>query len=155
MGLRDTLTGVVSSLLLERPFKNKDMAEIAQEMNLSGGRLKRTFAAAKDNPDNRRLLSHIVGMERWGQSRLGVALGEPLTMDEYDGYRPPPQATWPALQDAFSETRQQTVALIQQLGQTHVANIKVPHNQFGPLSVRSWLRYLELHANLEAKKLKS
>ena len=155
MGLRDTLTGAVSGLLLERPFKNKDMAEIAKELDLAGGRLKHTFAAAKDNPDNRRLLSHIVGMERWGQSRLRVALGEPLTMDEYDGYRPPREAAWPALQDAFSETRQQTVAEVQQLGQTNVANIKVPHNQFGPLSVRSWLRYLEMHANLEAKKLKS
>ena len=155
MGLRDTVTGAVSGLILERPLKNKDMAAIAQEFDLAGGRLKRTFAAAKDNPDNRRLLSHIVGIERWGQSRLRVALGEPLTMDEYDDYRPPREATWPALQDAFSETRQQTVALVQQLGQTHVANIKVPHNQFGPLSVRSWLRYLEMHANLEAKKLKS
>jgi len=155
MGLRETLTGAVSGLMLERPLKNKDMAEIAQEFDLAGGRLKHTFAAALDNPDNRRLLSHIVGIERWGQSRLRVALGEPLTMDEYDGYRPPREATWPALQDAFSETRQQTVALVQQLGQTHVANIKVPHNQFGPLSVRSWLRYLEMHSNLEAKKLKS
>ncbi len=155
MGLRDTLTGAVSGLMLERPFKNKDMAEIAQELDLAGGRLKHTFAAAKDNPDNRRLLSHIVGMERWGQSRLRVALGEPLTMDEYDGYRPPREATWPILQDAFSETRQQTVAVVQQLGQTKVADVKVPHNQFGPLSVRSWLRYLEMHANLEAKKLKS
>ena len=155
MGLRDTLTGAVSGLLLEQPLKNKDMAEIAQELDLAGGRLKDTFAAAKDNPDNRRLLSHIVGMERWGQSRLRVALGEPLTMDEYDDYRPPREAPWPALQDAFSETRQQTVALVRQLGQAQVANIKVPHNQFGPLSVRSWLRYLDLHANLEAKKLKS
>ena len=155
MGLRDTLTDAVSGLLLERPFKNKDMAEIAQELDLAGGRLKRTFAAAKDNPDNRRLLSHIVGMERWGQSRLRVALGEPLTMDEYDGYRPPRESTWPALQDAFSETRQQTVAVVQQLGKANVADVKVPHNQFGPLSVRSWLRYLEMHANLEAKKLKS
>ena len=59
------------------------------------------------------------------------------------------------MQDAFSETRQQTVAVVQQLGQTNVADVKVPHNQFGPLSVRSWLRYLEMHANLEAKKLKS
>ena len=155
MSLRDTLTGAVSGLLLERPFRNKDFAEIAQELDLAGGRLKHTFASAKDNPDNRRLLGHIVGMERWGQSRLRVALGEPLTMDEYDDYRPPRDSTWPALQGAFSETRQQSVALIQQLGQAYIANIKVPHNQFGPLSVRSWLRYLDLHANLEAKKLKS
>lgn len=155
MGLRDTLTGAVSGLMLERPLKNKDMAEIAQEFDLAGGRLKRTFAAAKDNPDNRRLLSHIVGMERWGQSRLRVALGEPLTMDEYDGYRPPREATWPALQDAFAETRQQTVAVVQALGKANITEVKVPHNQFGPLSVRSWLRYLDMHANLEAKKLRS
>ena len=154
MSLRDTLTGAVSGLLLERPFRNKDFAEIAQELDLAGGRLKHTFASAKDNADNRRLLSHIVGMERWGQSRLRVALGEPLTMDEYDDYRPAPETVWPGLQDAFSETRQQTVAVVQALGKANVADIKVPHNQFGPLSVRSWLRYLDLHANLEAKKLK-
>ena len=155
MGLRDTLTSAVSSLMLERPLKNKDMAEIAQDLDLAGGRLKHTFAAAKDNPDNRRLLSHIVGIERWGQSRLRVALGEPLTIDEYDDYRPPRESTWPALQDAFSETRQQTVAVVQALGKANVADVKVPHNQFGPLSIRSWLRYLDMHANLEAKKLKS
>ena len=154
MGLRDTLTGAVSGLLLEQPLKNKDMAEIAQELDLAGSRLIRTFTDAKDNPDNRRLLSHIVGMERWGQSRLRVALGEPLTLDEYDDYRPPRESTWSALQDAFSETRQLTVAVVRQLGQANVADVKVPHNQFGPLSVRSWLRYLDLHANLEAKKLK-
>lgn len=155
MGLRDTLTGAASNLVLEQPFKNKDMVAIAQELDLAGGRLKRTFAAANDNPDNCRLLSHIVGIERWGQSRLRVALGEPLTMDEYDSYRPPREATWPVLQDAFSETRQQTVAVVQALGKANVADVKVPHNQFGPLSMRSWLRYLNMHANLEAKKLKS
>lgn len=155
MGLRDTLTGVASNLVLEQPFKNKDLAAIAQELDLAGGRLKHTFAAAKDNPHNRRLLSHIVGIERWGQSRLRVALGEPLTMDEYDGYRPPNEASWPALQEAFSETRQQTVAVVQALGKANVADVKVPHNQFGPLSMRSWLRCLNMHANLETKKLKS
>ena len=149
------VTGAVSGLMLERPLKNKDMAEIAQDLDLAGGRLKHTFAAAKDNPDNRRLLSQIVGIERWGQSRLRVALGEPLTIDEYDDYRPPRESTWPALQDAFSETRQQTVAVVQALGKANVADVKVPHNQFGPLSIRSWLRYLDMHANLEAKKLKS
>jgi hypothetical protein len=154
MSLRDTLTGAISSLVLERPFKSKDFAEIAQELDLAGGRLKHTFVSAKDTPDNRKLLGHIVGIERWGQSRLRVALGEPLTMDEYDGYRPPREATWPALQDVFAETRQQTVALAQALSQAKVGVVKVPHNQFGPLSTRSWLRYLEMHANLEARKLK-
>lgn len=155
MGLRDTLTGAISGLVLERPLKDKALAEIAKDLDLAGGRLRQTFAAAKDTPDNRRLLSHIVGIERWGQSRLRAALGEPLTMDEYDDYRPPPEATWKALQEAFASTRQQTVALAQAMEDAHIGEVKIPHNQFGPLSSRSWLRYLDMHANLEAKKLKS
>jgi hypothetical protein len=75
-------------------------------------------------------------------------------MDEYDGYRPPREATWFALQDAFRTTRQETVALARQLDQAVAAGVKAPHNQFGPLTIRSWLRYLDMHANLEAKKLK-
>jgi hypothetical protein len=155
MGLRDTLAGTISGLVLEWPLKDKDLGEVAKELDLAGGRLKHAFASAKDNPDNRRLLSHIVGIERWGQNRLHAALGEPLAMDEYDGYRPPREASWPALQDAFAETRRQTVALAQALGEAAIGDVKIPHNQFGPLSVRSWLRYLDMHANLEAKKLKS
>jgi hypothetical protein len=127
---------------------------MAERLELDGRTLERTFAAAKDNESNRKLLSHVTGIERWGQSRLRVALGEPLLMDEYDGYRPPREAGWAELQDAFHDTRQQTVALARQLGPAVEAGVHVPHNQFGPLTVRSWLRYLDIHANMEAKKLK-
>jgi hypothetical protein len=75
-------------------------------------------------------------------------------MDEYDGYRPARAAGWAELQDVFHSTRQQTVALARQLGPAVEADVHVPHNQFGPLTVRSWLRYLDIHANMEAKKLR-
>ncbi len=150
MGLRETIT----NRFLERPFRNLTAAQMAERLQLDGRVLERTFAAAQDSAANRQLLSHITGIERWGQSRLRVALGAALTMDEYDGYRPPQDADWTTLQDALRSTRQETVALAQQLGQAVEAGVKIPHNQFGPLTVRSWLRYLDIHANLEAKKLK-
>ncbi len=148
MGLRETIT----NSFLEQPFKSLNAAQMAERLELDGRKLERTFAASKDNEPNRRLLSHITGIERWGQSRLRAALGEPLIMDEYDGYRPPREAGWPELQAAFRSTRQQTVELASQLEPAIAAGVKVPHNQYGPLSVRSWLRYLDMHANLEAEK---
>jgi hypothetical protein len=150
MGVRASIT----NRFLEQPFRNLTAEQMAERLELDGRTLERTFAAAKDSPDNRKLLSHIGGIERWGQSRLQVALGAPLAMDEYDGYRPPREASWAELQDAFRSTRQQTVALAGQLDQPVTSGVKVPHNQFGPLTVRSWLRYLDMHATWEAKKLR-
>ena len=150
MGLRESIT----NRFLERPFRNLSAAQMAQRLELDGRTLERTFAAAKDSEHNRQLLSHVSGIERWGQSRLHVALGEPLATDEYDGYRPSREASWAELQDAFRSTRQQTVALAGHLDQAIASGVKVPHNQFGPLTVRSWLRYLDIHANMEAKKLR-
>jgi hypothetical protein len=150
MGLRESIT----NRFLERPFRNLNAQQMADRLELAGRTLERAFAAARDSEHNRRLLSHITGIERWGQSRLHVALGEPLAMDEYDGYRPAREASWAELQDAFRDTRQQTVALARQLGPAVEAAVHVPHNQFGPLTMRSWLRYLDMHANMEAKKLK-
>ena len=155
MGLRDTFTGAVSGLLLERPFKNKDMAEIAQVLDLAGGRLKHTFAAAKDNPDNRRLLSHIVGIECWGQSRLRVFLGAPFARDEYDGYQPGTDLTLDEQRALWCTTRAETITLVHDLARRNVpADATVVHNDFGPLTARGWLRYMDIHATLESKKIR-
>lgn len=150
MGLRESIT----NRFLERPFRNLNAEQMAERLELNGRTLERTFASAGDSEHNRRLLSHITGIERWSQSRLRVPLGEPLLMDEYDGYRPAAEASWAELQDAFHSTRQQTVTLAGQLGPAVTGGVKVPHNQFGSLTMRSWLRYLDMHANLEAKKLR-
>jgi hypothetical protein len=154
MSVRDTLTNSIAGLLLERPVSGLSLEEMAETLELNGRKLERQFAATADTAKNRSVVSHIAGIERWGQSRLQVALGEPLSMDEYDDYRPAREANWASLQDAFQETRQQTVALARRLAAANVDAVQVPHNQFGPLSMRGWLRYLDIHANLEAKKLR-
>lgn len=150
MSLRSTFV----NLLLGRAFKGMDADAIARRLELSGRTLERTFAAAQESPHNRALLSHITGIERWGQSRLRVALGAPLVRDEYDSYRPPREADWTALQSAFAATRTETVAITRQLGAALDQPIAVLHNQFGPLRLRTWLRYLDMHASMEAKKLR-
>lgn len=154
MGLMDRLTGIGTGLWLERPAGKLAPAEITDRLELNGKKLERSFATAGDTPANRRLLRHITGIERWGQSRLRVALGNPLTMDEYDDYRPPKDANWIVLQETFQQTRQETVALARQLADANALGVKIPHNQFGPLSGRGWLQYLDTHANWEAKKMR-
>lgn len=142
------------NLFLERFSRNQSLDQFADSMAASGQKLELIFGAADDSDHNRRLISHVVGIERWGGHRLRSALGEPLVIDEYDSYRPPRCATLPELQADFASTRSDIVALMRQLGAARVDAVRIPHNQFGDLSVRSWLGYLNLHASQEAKKLK-
>ncbi len=58
MSLRESIT----NRFLERPFRNLSAAQIAQRLELDGRTLERTFAAAKDNEHNRKLLNHIIGI---------------------------------------------------------------------------------------------
>ncbi len=144
----------VTDFALGRSTRNQSLDQIANSMATAGQTLELIFGAADDSDHNRRLISHIVGIERWGQQRLRAALGEPLVIDEYDGYRPPHAATLAELQADFAATRHDTVALTHALDAAGVEAVRVPHNQIGNLSVRSWLGYLNIHANWEAKKLK-
>ena len=92
-------------------------------------------------------------MERWGQSRLRVALGQPLVLDEYDGYRPTMGQSWNELQDAFTATREQTILLAEQFASAELGETTVRHNEFGDLSILQWLVYLRTHANTELWKM--
>jgi len=73
--------------------------------------------------------------------------------DEYDGYRPAPGLDWPGLQAEFQSTRRETLALARQLEQAG-AEARVHHNEMGELSARGWLYYLNMHADMECKRLK-
>lgn len=144
----------VANLILGRSSRGQSFDQIVDSLAASGQKLELIFGAAAGSDHNRRLISHIVGIERWGQRRLRSALGEPLVIDEYDGYRPPREATISELQADFTATRADTVALARELDRVGVVDARVPHNQWGNLSVRSWLRYLDIHASGEAKKLR-
>lgn len=111
----------------------------------------------KANPKeemNHRLITHIIGIERWSQTHLREFFGDAPGEHEYDLYRPAQDTAWEALSDLFSETRQQTLALIDQLSTTDPQSTLIEHNTYGDLSAKGWLRYMATHALLESKKLK-
>ncbi len=150
-----TIMNAGAGLVLERPTRRKSLPELAEALAKSAQKVEASLAKLPDSAMNRRVLSHIIGIERWGQSRLRVFLGEPLVMDEYDGYRPPRDASWDELRQAFTDTRRRTIELVHQLqAAASPLDKKVPHNQFGPLTCRAWLRYLDIHARSEARKMR-
>ncbi|RMH00379.1 MAG: hypothetical protein D6706_04080 [Chloroflexi bacterium] len=153
--LVERLFWVAGQAVLDWPVRGETAESLARMLQRSGEQIIAHAQKVADTPFNRRVLSHIVGIERWGQSRLQVALGAPLVMDEYNGYRPPRERTLPALISDFEETRSKTIALIDELAQENVSfDFTIPHNSYGLLSVRAWLRYLEMHARLESRKMK-
>ena len=143
--------------VLEKPAGRSSFTDLSQGLERGGTFLAQRAARAADTADNREVLAHIIGIERWGQSRLQVALGQrEFVRDEYRGYRPAEGATLRQLQVLLSQTRARTVDLARQL---HLSppddDFVVEHNGLGPLTAKGWLRYLTQHADLESRKLKS
>ena len=140
---------------MEWPVQGKSLVQMSQTLQTAGQRLSQKFAAAPDSETNRQTLSHIIGIERWGQKRLKVALGEPFIEEEYNHYRPGPETSWAELQQQFTQTRQELVAIANQLQQAQVdPGRKINHNGYGNLTVRGWLRYLTFHANAESWRIR-
>jgi hypothetical protein len=153
--MANPLLPALRNLFLERPARKRDFAYFASKLEASGKELEARFAAAADSPENRRQLRHIVGLERWGQRRLRTALGEAPVQDEMDEYAPPRGQSLLDLRAAFAATRRETVVLVRQLEARGVpSDWVIPHNEFGPLTLRAWLRYLDLHASIEARRIK-
>jgi hypothetical protein len=146
--------GIGAFLFLEWPSRRRTMAQMAQTLAHSGKALSQQFEKLSNNDRNRQVLNHIIGIERWGQSRLRVALGEALVRDEYNGYRPARETDWVTLKQQFTETRAATVALVHDLDKAGVVSRKVWHNRYGEITVKGWLRYLNIHANMESKKMR-
>ena len=146
------LIGLVRRPMAERHARGKAIAELADELEVSGRDLDQRMKGRPDTPGNREAAAHWVGIERWGQRRLRVALGEPFVADTYHPYRPDVGEGFEALRAAFAETRAETVALARQLDERGVdpATI-VRHNDLGDLSVRGWLAYLIQHPDQESR----
>ncbi|MGL4650942.1 MAG: DinB family protein, partial [Caldilineaceae bacterium] len=98
---------------------------------------------------------HVIGIERWAQSRLRVLLGEPLRQDECDGYMPEASLGVAQLREVMRSTRSETVALARSLAAADVSlEATVPHNDFGPLTARGWLAYVNDHGTREAMRIR-
>jgi hypothetical protein len=134
----------------ERKGRRRSLEEAARNLEGSAAHLDAHLAGKPDTPANREAIAHCVGIERWGQRRMRVALGEALVLDAYHGYRPDPADGIEALRAAMAETRATTVALARELAATGVdPATTVRHNDLGDLTLAGWLAYLEQHAGRE------
>jgi len=147
-----SLTGRIIRFFVEQRAANVTLDEVRTQLSESAEQIAGRMEQAADTPANRAQAGHVIGLERWGDHRLRVALGEPFIRDEYDAYRPAPSLGMPALAQDFRITRRDTIALLDRLHP--VAGQRVPHNDLGEMSVTAWLVYLNNHANRESQKLK-
>lgn len=147
--------GFLVKTVVQLQIRNKSINDLISAAQADGQKVAAQVTNKPDTLKNRQQLRHIIGIERWGQSRLRTFLGGPVLSDEYDGYQPAETLDLAALSREFSATRAATVALAQELQQRGVAaKGRVEHNSMGPLSVAAWLRYLTMHASLEATRVK-
>lgn len=142
-------------LMIDRQAGEKSVSDLMTELSASKESILTQVANAADMPDFREKMAHVVGIERWAQSRMKVALGEPFKQEEYDGYRPELSQTLAELTETFSQTRDETLAIAEQLKAVDgVETQTVQHNDMGDMRIRSWLAYLEMHGPFELKKVK-
>lgn len=152
---KDDVKRLVVEQMFERPARDKRYAELADDLEVGGERVLVRARRAKDVASAKDALRHIVGIERWGQRRLEVALGETFVRDEHHGYKPPADASWDGVLEDFASTRQRTVALARALSANPPEPAwRVEHNGLGALSARGWLRYLLSHAEFESRRVR-
>ena len=153
--IKESLFHLGALVAVERPVRNAPLPVLSDHLRTSGDKIAARLATACDTAENRRLLSHVTGIERWGQRRLRVALGELFIQDEYDGYRPHREESWENLIAEFKVTRQETLRLVDEIDKAAAGeSLTIDHNQFGSLSVRGWLHYLDMHASGEIQKMR-
>ena len=150
---------VIGALLRPRVIgkaRGATLEDLAVRLESSRDELLPRIMAAKDSPGNREALNHFVGIERWSQSRMRVAAGEPFELDSYRGYRLPDDASLAALQEAFAETREATIALAREFAASGVdPEQKIRHNDLGELSVLEWLAYVDDHHLRERLRIRT
>ena len=154
MSFLNQMIGRIVRSFMERGAKNQTYAQLDQKLQESGEYIADRMRTGADTPKSRQQARHLIGIEKWGQRRLQTALGEPLVMDEYDGYQPSDQPL-DTLLDIFLETRKETHALLRRLQETDVSlQQTVPHNDMGEVTVGGWLFYFAGHGKRESGGIK-
>lgn len=145
---------VFAGMMFERPARKHDYADFARVLQEKGEAVESRIVDGDGGEKHHRVVTHIIGIEKWAQSRLRVALGEPYKQEEYDVYRPAKDKAWDELLPLFRSTRADSVALAERLAAKNVSKkVKVQHNQFGDFSVGAWLQYIAGHADFESKRI--
>ena len=119
--------------------------------------MSRATSGAGESTGNRKVLRHVIGIERWGTARIErmVAGGPGADLDGHRSYKPPRDASWAELLADLQATRAHTVDLARRLDAAPPAeSVTVPHNDLGDLTPKGWLRYLALHSNIESRRVR-
>lgn len=153
MSLKQRLFRFAGQRFFERPAQKLTFQEHVDALRTSGEELRRVLAELPGSERQRQLLRHVIGIERWGQRRLQVFRGEPFVLDGHQPYKPAENASWEELRGEFASTREATLRVAEELNDCSASGL-VPHNDFGELSARGWLRYLNGHAEREMKRAK-
>jgi hypothetical protein len=154
MSLFDSILGSIVHTMTERGARGKTYADFQRAFEKTGQAVHGRFTTSRDTPGHREKGQHIVGIERWSQSRLRVALGEAYKQDEYDGYRPGGDLDMGELAQAFADARAESSRLAQALEAAAVPlSQKINHNQMGEFTIGAWFNYIILHASRESRML--
>jgi hypothetical protein len=153
MNWKDRVMRLGVSAFIEGPGQRRSFDQLHTQFMQTSRRIEERIRNAHD-PNAEKTIRHIIGMERWGQRRLKTALGEPLVIDEHYPYKPGKGLGTQVLLETFQKTRQETLALVRQLEGSGFQG-KILHNGLGPLTVKGWLQYLNAHADLESRRLRS
>jgi hypothetical protein len=143
-------------LIIDRKSNGLTLPQLRENLQQETQAVLHHHTQAADTEKNKAQMRHIIGIERWGQSRLRTLLGEPLlTREEYDNYAPADSLSMAELGETFAETRERLLGLIGELENAGISPTKtIPHNQMGNMTLRSWLYYLNFHATNEARQIK-
>jgi hypothetical protein len=152
MRLLQRIIGLARRPMAERYARGRGIEQLAAELAASGRSMDARLVGLPDTPGHRAALAHWIGIERWGQRRLRVALGEPFQADGHRPYRPDEADGVEALRQAFAATRAETVDLAHALREAGVdPTTTVRHDDMGDLSVGGWLAYLLQHPEQESR----
>lgn len=149
---RRDITQALAPTFIDWWVGDKSVDDLLTELDASGSRITQSLMDKTPTERNYRVLSHIIGIERWGQSRLTVLEGDPFVGGEYDPYRPPVGLSWNELQDQFKDTRAETLRIVKRIGDRPESPdyMTALHNDFGELNLTAWAFYLRIHAEQTA-----
>ena len=103
--------GKIIRFVIERSARNKTLPELTQDLEESKEVVSGRLQKAADTPKNRQIAQHVIGIERWAQSRLQTTLGASRKRDEHDDYLPDGSLDMSGLAQAFGKTRQESIRL--------------------------------------------
>ena len=155
MGLKEQVGKLFKSVMIERPAARQGVEGLEKKLAKSGELLAAKLEGAAATPKNEKTLRHVIAIERWGQQRLRVGLGEDFVQDESQDYSPKEQLTWDELKDLFRGVRAETLQLTHDIKSKVIdPTTTVRHNQFGAITLQGWLAYLNVHANTELRRVR-